>query len=86
MVAMTVESQITYNIYSMINCIYKLHVIRPSIQVHGGTTDKDIVEFVNTAQKHAKANRAHGVKQTVVFFDEANATDAIGLIKEVNYV
>lgn len=61
--------------------MYKLSC--PSIQVHGGTTDKDIVEFVNTAQKHAKANRVHGVKQTVVFFDEANATDAIGLIKEV---
>jgi phage replication-related protein YjqB (UPF0714/DUF867 family) len=53
------------------------------LKVHGGTTERDIVEFVSTAEKQAKLNRVQGVKQTVVFFDEANATDAIGLIKEV---
>lgn len=34
------------------------------------------------AQKLAEKNRAHKL-ETVVFFDEANTTEAIGLIKEI---
>ena len=51
-------------------------------QVHGGTTDEDIVAFVRKAKETAKENRSKNL-DTVVFFDEANTTDAIGLIKEV---
>ena len=53
------------------------------MQVHGGTTETEVEEFVNTAQKLAQRNKKHGLKDTVVFFDEANTTDAIGLIKEI---
>ena len=35
-----------------------------------------------TAEREAKRNREKGM-DTVVFFDEANTTDAIGLIKEI---
>ena len=34
------------------------------------------------AQEEAWANRKHNL-ETVLFFDEANTTDAIGLIKEI---
>ena len=51
--------------------------------MHGGTTERDVEEFVKTAQNLAKINKKHGLKETVVFFDEANTTDAIGLIKEI---
>ena len=51
-------------------------------QVHGGTTDEDIAQFLRAAQETAKENRSRNL-DTVVFFDEANTTDAIGLIKEI---
>ena len=51
-------------------------------QVHGGITENDIVQFVGKVQEDALENQDHGFS-TVVFFDEANTTDAIGLIKEI---
>ena len=51
-------------------------------QVHGGTTENEIVEFLKRAEENAKENRSNNL-DTVVFFDEANTTDAIGLIKEI---
>ena len=51
-------------------------------QVHGGVTEDDIIEEVNNARKLAKKN-AKDLLETVMFFDEANTTEAIGLIKEV---
>ena len=50
--------------------------------MHGGTTEEDICRFVKFAEEKAKENQKEGL-DTVVFFDEANTTDAIGLIKEV---
>lgn len=52
------------------------------IQVHGGVTADDIKEFITKAEDLAKTNEEKGL-DTCVFFDEANTTDAIGLIKEV---
>ena len=51
-------------------------------QVHGGTTEADVKHFVTSAEEEASRNIEQGV-DTVVFFDEANTTDAVGLIKEV---
>ena len=42
----------------------------------------DIEKFIKKAEKEAEQNRAKNM-DTVVFFDEANTTDAIGLIKEI---
>jgi len=54
------------------------------MQVHGGTTSSDIKRKVDEAVAHAENN---GVEfpgmQTVLFFDEANTTEDIGLIKEI---
>ena len=50
--------------------------------MHGGITETDITKFVTAAEKEAQINRQYAL-DTVVFFDEANTTDAIGLIKEV---
>jgi hypothetical protein len=50
--------------------------------VHGGTTEGDIVEFITQAEDEAVKN-VKECMDTVVFFDEANTTDAIGLIKEI---
>ena len=60
-------------------CTY-MHVY-PS-QVHGGTTIQDVIQKVKEAEDLAKKNSLKGI-DTILFFDEANTTDAIGLIKEV---
>ena len=52
------------------------------MQVHGGTTEDDIDKFIRNAEMEA-ANNSESNMDTVVFFDEANTTDAIGLIKEI---
>lgn len=52
------------------------------MQVHGGIKERDIEEFLKAAKKQAIENRPKNL-DTVVFFDEANTTDAIGLIKEI---
>ncbi len=51
-------------------------------QVHGGTTEKDVTNFVHRGEAQALQNKERNI-ETVLFFDEANTTDAIGLIKEV---
>ena len=55
------------------------------LQVHGGTTNDEIVRKVTTAETDARKNmKKHGEQMyTVLFFDEANTTEAIGLIKEI---
>jgi len=53
-------------------------------QVHGGTTEEDIIRKVNQASELALTNRqTFPHVDTVLFFDEANTTEAIGLIKEI---
>ena len=50
--------------------------------MHGGVTKKDIEIFLEGAKDQAEENRSLDL-DTVVFFDEVNTTDAIGLIKEI---
>jgi hypothetical protein len=52
------------------------------MQVHGGTTERDIAGFVQIAERESEKNKLAKM-DTVVFFDEANTTNAIGLIKEI---
>ncbi len=53
-------------------------------KVHGGTTRDDIIKKIVKAQKLAERNQrlVPGI-HTILFFDEANTTEAIGLIKEI---
>ena len=44
--------------------------------------EDDVIKFIEQAEQQAVENRKHKL-DTVVFFDEANTTEAIGLIKEV---
>ena len=56
------------------------------MKVHGGITRRDIINKVKEAEDLAAWNRSMFGDykiQTVLFFDEANTTDALGLIKEV---
>ncbi|XP_071112725.1 E3 ubiquitin-protein ligase rnf213-alpha-like isoform X2 [Haliotis cracherodii] len=54
------------------------------MKVHGGTTSDDIIKKVKYAEQLAIANKARNPHMyTVLFFDEANTTEAIGLIKEI---
>ncbi|XP_061196022.1 E3 ubiquitin-protein ligase rnf213-alpha-like [Saccostrea echinata] len=55
------------------------------MKVHGGTTKKHIVEKVKKAEETAKENCESNGSHifTVLFFDEANTTEAIGSIKEI---
>ena len=62
--------------------MYAIKAHFDKIQVHGGVSEEDITTFVQKAEEKAKDNRAKKLV-TVVFFDEANTTEAIGLIKEI---
>ncbi|XP_052239407.1 E3 ubiquitin-protein ligase rnf213-alpha-like [Dreissena polymorpha] len=55
------------------------------MKVHGGTNKDDITRKVHAAEKIAKENSdKYGSSiYTVLFFDEANTTEAIGVIKEI---
>ena len=52
------------------------------MQVHGGTSYAEIEKKVKDAEKLASCNEKINV-DTILFFDEANTTDAIDLIKEI---
>jgi hypothetical protein len=58
--------------------------VKCCLQVHGGTSSADIERRVNKAVEQATHNQENfpGM-QTVLFFDEANTTEDIGLIKEI---
>ena len=52
--------------------------------MHGGITEQDIECKINEAIELAEQNKtACPPVDTVLFFDEANTTEAIGLIKEI---
>ena len=53
------------------------------LKVHGGTTEADILKSVKEAEEIAHSNKNDYHVDTVLLFDEANTTEAIGLIKEV---
>ncbi|KAJ7339391.1 hypothetical protein OS493_005786 [Desmophyllum pertusum] len=52
------------------------------VKVHGGTTYEDIKLKVNQAEEMARKNQDKNI-DTVLFFDEANTTEALSMIKEV---
>ena len=53
------------------------------LKVHGGTTERDVMCKVEEAKKLARHNFKNYNIDTVLFFDEANTSPAIGLIKEI---
>ncbi|XP_072704248.1 E3 ubiquitin-protein ligase rnf213-alpha-like isoform X2 [Ciconia boyciana] len=53
------------------------------VRVHGGTTSKTIQEKVRQATELARTNEGEHNIDTVLFFDEANTSEAIFAIKEV---
>jgi len=53
------------------------------LKTHGGVTEETIYTVVKRAIKKATENKKRGVPLTILFFDEANTTNAIGTIKEV---
>ncbi|CAN0131544.1 unnamed protein product [Rangifer tarandus platyrhynchus] len=53
------------------------------VKVHGGTTADMIYSKVREAEELAHINKAQYQLDTILFFDEANTTEAISCIKEV---
>lgn len=53
------------------------------VKVHGGTTAEMIYSKVREAEKLALFNKDKHQLDTILFFDEANTTEAISCIKEV---
>lgn len=54
--------------------------------MHGGTTKEDIIRKVEEAEHAARQNFERKETKnvyTVLFFDEANTTEAVGLIREI---
>ncbi len=68
-------------IYSLILTFYPYIY---TLQIHGGITDQVVTKFIEDAEEIATTNKTIDSKlHTVVFFDEANTTESIGLIKEI---
>ncbi|XP_071430029.1 E3 ubiquitin-protein ligase RNF213 isoform X2 [Pithys albifrons albifrons] len=53
------------------------------VKVHGGTTAEMIYARIREAEALAKSNKERYGLDTVLFFDEANTTEAVSSIKEV---
>ncbi|KAA0724979.1 E3 ubiquitin-protein ligase rnf213-beta [Triplophysa tibetana] len=53
------------------------------VKVHGGTNSETIYKKVREAEEMAQNNRQKYEVDTVLFFDEANTTEAVFAIKEV---
>ncbi|KAL7397817.1 hypothetical protein ABVT39_028331 [Epinephelus coioides] len=53
------------------------------VKVHGGTTSAMIYEKVREAEHLARTNKENHEFYSVLFFDEANTTEAISSIKEI---
>ena len=53
------------------------------LKVHGGTTERDVICKVEEAEELARENCYNHNIDTILFFDEANTSPAIGLIKEI---
>ncbi|XP_071620775.1 E3 ubiquitin-protein ligase RNF213 isoform X1 [Heliangelus exortis] len=53
------------------------------VKVHGGTTAEMIYARIEEAEALAKINKEQHGLDTVLFFDEANTTEAVSSIKEV---
>ncbi|XP_047672985.1 E3 ubiquitin-protein ligase rnf213-alpha-like isoform X3 [Tachysurus fulvidraco] len=53
------------------------------VKVHGGTTPHNIYAKVQEAETIASLNKENYDLQSVIFFDEANTTEAISCLKEV---
>ena len=52
--------------------------------MHGGTSEEDISKAVEDTEDLARCNQQKNPKlYTILFFDEANTTENIGLIKEI---
>lgn len=57
-----------------------------TLKVHGGTTKKDLIRKVEEAELAARKNferEETNQVYTVLFFDEANTTEAVGVIREI---
>ncbi|XP_041861895.1 E3 ubiquitin-protein ligase rnf213-alpha-like [Melanotaenia boesemani] len=53
------------------------------VKVHGGTTSEIIHDKVKEAEITARSNKENHKLDSVLFFDEANTTEAISSIKEI---
>ncbi|XP_050829286.1 E3 ubiquitin-protein ligase RNF213-like isoform X2 [Serinus canaria] len=53
------------------------------VKVHGGTTAEMIYARIKEAEDLAKSNKEQHGLDTILFFDEANTTEAVSSIKEV---
>ena len=53
------------------------------LQIHGGTTEEDVIKCLEEAESKALIKNRKEKVDTVVFFDEANTSDVISLIKEI---
>ncbi|XP_052615833.1 E3 ubiquitin-protein ligase RNF213 isoform X2 [Peromyscus californicus insignis] len=53
------------------------------VKVHGGTTPSMIYSRVKVAERTAFSNKVQHKLDTILFFDEANTTEAVSCIKEV---
>uniref|UniRef100_A0A8C2YVW0 RING-type E3 ubiquitin transferase n=1 Tax=Cyclopterus lumpus TaxID=8103 RepID=A0A8C2YVW0_CYCLU len=53
------------------------------VKVHGGTTSEMIYEKVKQAENLSRTNKENHGFDSILFFDEANTTEAISSIKEI---
>jgi len=68
-----------FHTYLQISYVLAILIV---FKVHGGTTYEDIKLKVTQAEEMARQNQGKNI-DTVLFFDEANTTEALSMIKEV---
>ena len=52
--------------------------------MHGGVSEQNLIDRIHQAQQLAQRNHDnHAGLHTILFLDEANTSDAIGLVKEI---
>lgn len=67
-----------------LNIFWSIFVSRLIFKIHGGTTYKDIERNVLHAEMMALKNeQINRNVDTILFFDEANTCEALGMIKEI---
>ena len=67
----------------MLTTLYGKGTVRmKKLQIHAGTTDQKIVEFIEDVKRQVKEENAEN-ELTWIFFDEINTCNSLGLITEI---
>ena len=84
MITLSLHECVEFKYLAIDKAFATVYVSRFMFKIHGGTTYKDIERNVLHAETMALQNeQINRNVDTVLFFDEANTSEALGMIKEI---